>query len=347
MITVSSLSTLRRALGRLTTAGLRERLAELWSRAGIGLVVVLIGGVFAVLSPNFLSGGNLRNIGTQITINTILAAGMLFVILIGGIDLSVGATVALCAVIAADLLVAELPLAVAIGGALLVSVLIGVVVGTISGFVSERWRVPSFIVTLGMLSVARGAALEISGGRTIFGFPEPFRAFGSGALWGVPYIFLVALLIAVIGWFVLARTTFGRLLYAIGDNAEAVRLAGHRTSTYAVAAFAILGGAVGVAAIVYMSRLNISSPILGAGFELDAIAAVIIGGASLSGGRGTMFGTVLGAVLLGVLTNGLILVGVGDNIRLMITGAIIVGAVVLDSYRTGRPLVRRARRAVP
>lgn len=150
---------------------------------------------------------------------------------------------------------------------------------------------------------------------------------------GLPAVFVVALALAAAAWFVLSRTVFGRLVYAIGNNEEAVRLSGHRTAVIKVACFMIGGMTVGVAAIIYMARLGVASPILGQGYELNAIAAVVIGGASLSGGRGSVVGTLLGACLLGVLTNGLLLMGVSDFQRTMITGAVIVIAVVLDSYR--------------
>ena len=152
-------------------------------------------------------------------------------------------------------------------------------------------------------------------------------------IFGVPVVFLVALSLVLIAWFVLNRTVFGRLIYGIGNNEEAVRLAGHNVFWYKVAAFSICGLCAGIAAIIYMARLNIASPIAGIGFELNAIAAVIIGGTSLSGGRGSVIGTLLGAFIIGVLANGLILIGLSDFVRQMITGVVIVVAVILDHYR--------------
>jgi ribose transport system permease protein len=157
----------------------------------------------------------------------------------------------------------------------------------------------------------------------------------------VPVIFMMALGVVLAGRFVLARTVFGRMIYAIGNNEEAVRLSGHDPSFYKVAAFTVCGGMVGLAAIMYMMRLNIASPILGVGFELNAIAAVVIGGTSMSGGKGSMVGTFLGASIMGVLNNGLLLLGMGDFARQMVTGLIIVVAVIIDKYR-GRALVRNA-----
>jgi ribose transport system permease protein len=307
---------------------------QIMGEAGIGGALVVLALIFAIAAPEFATEQNLRNIMTQITLNTILAVGMTFVILVGGIDLSVGSVLALCAVVSATVMTADgLSAPVAILLALLVSVAVGAACGLINGVVSEAWRVPSFIITLGMLYVARGAAQEFTDAATIHGLPEQFNRFGTATLLGIPAVFWVALLLAAAGWFVLTRTVFGRMIYATGDNEEAVRLSGHRTRTVKVIAFMIAGLTVGIAAIVYMARLNIASPILGQGYELNAIAAVVIGGTSLAGGRGSMIGTLLGACLLGVLTNGLLLVGVSDFQRLMITGAVIMIAVVVDAYR--------------
>jgi Ribose/xylose/arabinose/galactoside ABC-type transport systems, permease components len=173
----------------------------------------------------------------------------------------------------------------------------------------------------------------VTDARTLFEFPNVFNEFGTATVLGVPAIFLVALAMVLLGWAVLRQTVFGRLIYAVGNNEEAVRLSGHDTFRLKVAAFVIAGLTVGIGAIVYMARLTIASPILGTGFELNAIAAVIIGGTSLSGGRGSLIGTFLGACLIGILADGLILIGVGDFVRQMITGGVIILAVVLDSYR--------------
>lgn len=313
---------------------LRDRAASVLREAGIGVALVALVAVFAMLSPIFLTANNLTNIFTQISINVILAVGMTFVILIGGIDLSVGSVMAFCAVVAGTVLKLEgLDTGVAIALALAASIAVGAVCGVANGAVSAVWGIPSFIVTLGMLNIARGAALQWTQARSIYEFPDAFNNFGSATVLGVPAIFLVALALVAVGWFVLNRTVFGRLIYAIGNNEEAVRLAGHPVRFYKIAAFVICGAAVGVGAVIYMTRLTIASPISGIGFELNAIAAVIIGGTSLSGGRGSIIGTLLGACIIGVLANGLILIGMSDFLRQMVTGLVIILAVVLDAYR--------------
>jgi ribose transport system permease protein len=302
--------------------------------AGIGLALLLLIVLFSAAAPHFVDESNITNILTQITINLIMATGMTFVILVGGIDLSVGSVMALCAMIAGLVLKSEsVPVAAAIAAAVVVSISAGMICGFVNGFVSSFWNVPSFIVTLGMLNIARGAALEVTDARTLFEFPNVFNEFGTATLLGMPAIFVVALVMVLLGWAVLTRTVFGRLVYAVGNNEEAVRLSGHDTFQVKVAAFVISGLTVGIGAIVYMARLTIASPILGTGFELNAIAAVIIGGTSLNGGRGSLIGTFLGACLIGVLADGLILIGIGDFVRQMITGGVIILAVILDSYR--------------
>lgn len=302
--------------------------------AGIGLALLAMVAFFAALAPQFTTHENIANILTQITINLILATGMTFAILIGGIDLSVGAVMALCAVVAGTVLKLDfLSDGAAIGLGILAGLAAGMACGALNGFISSFWGLPSFIVTLGTLNVARGAALEVTNARTLYDFPDGFTAFGTEEVLGLPVIFLLALLLLGIGWVVLTRTVFGRMIYAIGNNEEAVRLSGHRPFVTKLLAFTVMGLCVGIAAIVYMTRLTIANPILGIGFELNAIAAVIIGGASLSGGRGSLVGTLLGACIIGVLANGLILMGVTDFIRQIVTGLVIILAVILDSYR--------------
>lgn len=306
----------------------------LLNEAGIGLILVILCVVFSLFVPNFASMLNVTNIFTQISINTVIAVGMTFVILLGGIDLSVGSVLSLCTVIAGLTLTNKaIPLPVAILGAAVLSLIVGMACGFFNGVISEGWKIHSFVVTLGMLNIARGLALQISGSRTIFSFPPAFNSVGTVMVGGVPIIFVMAVILVFIGQFVLNKTVFGRMIYAIGNNEEAVRLSGHNTKFYKVSAFVICGGLVGIAAIMYMLRLNIASPILGVGFELSAIAAVVIGGTSMSGGKGSLIGTFIGAAIMGVLNNGLLLLGMSDFARQIVTGGIIVAAVVLDTYR--------------
>ena len=303
--------------------------------AGVLLALVLITVFFSATAPYFATSGNALKIFVQIAINTVLAAGMTFVILTGGIDLSVGSVLALCTVVGATVMIEEsLSPGLAILLALLACMATGAVCGFLNGWISTRWKIPSFIVTLGMLNMAAGAARVVSDNSTITGLPQSFVDFGNLIIGGfLPSIFLIAVLVIAAGWFVLRFTVFGRMIFAVGTNDEAVRLSGHNPDFYKVAAFTISGLTAGIAAMVYLLRLNIGSPIAGVGYELNAIAAVIIGGTSLSGGKGSIIGTLVGACILQVLSTGLQLLGVGDNFKPIVIGLVIVLAVILDAYR--------------
>ncbi|MBE7183218.1 MAG: ABC transporter permease [Methylobacterium mesophilicum] len=302
--------------------------------AGVFLALILITAVFSFSAPYFATSGNALKIFVQIAINTVLAAGMTFVILTGGIDLSVGSVLALCTVIGALIMTSGLEPSLSIPLAILACIAVGGLCGFVNGKVSTFWRVPSFIVTLGMLNIAAGAARVVSDNTTITGLPQGFVDFGNLIIAGfLPSIFLVAVAVIAVGWFVLRFTVFGRMIYAVGANDEAVRLSGHDPDLFKIAAFTISGVTAGIAAVVYLLRLNIGSPIAGVGYELNAIAAVIIGGTSLFGGKGSIIGTLAGACILQVLATGLQLLGIGDNYKPIIIGAVIILAVIVDTYR--------------
>jgi len=303
--------------------------------AGVAVALVLIVLFFSATAPYFATSGNFLKIFVQIAINTVLAAGMTFVILTGGIDLSVGSVLALCTVVGATIMTDErLAAGTSIALAFVACLGTGAICGAINGWVCERWKLPSFIVTLGMLNIASGLARVVSNNSTITGLPQPFVEFGNMIFFGVfPSIFVIALAVVLIGWFILRFTVFGRFIFAIGTNEEAVRLSGHNPSAIKIAAFTISGLTAGTAAMVYLLRLNVGSPIAGIGYELNAIAAVIIGGTSLSGGKGSIIGTLVGACILQVLSTGLQLLGAEDNVKPIVIGAVIVLAVIIDTYR--------------
>jgi ribose transport system permease protein len=312
---------------RAVTFGLRE--------AGVGVALVVLIIVFSFLSPFFATTSNFTSILAQVSINTILAVGMTFVILIAGIDLSVGSVLALSTVIGAKLLTSDLDLMVSIPLTIVACVGVGALCGLFNGFVTEWWRVPSFIVTLGMMSIARGSSQVISNNVTITGMPKVFKDFGNWQIFDlVPVYFIIALVVVFIAWFVLRFTIFGRFIYAIGNNEEAVRLSGHNPMPFKISAFLICGLLAGLAGLVFLLRLKAGSPIAAVGWELTAIAAVIIGGTSFAGGKGSVIGTFFGVCLLQVLGTGLILVGVEDNVRTIIIGLVVVAAAVFDTYRS-------------
>jgi ribose transport system permease protein len=278
------------------------------------------------LTPHFLTVANALNVMEQTAINAIVAVGMTYVIIAGGIDLSVGSLVAFSGVVLAAALKAGWPVAAAIAVALAVGALSGLVNGAVISF----GRLPPFIMTLGMMSVARGAALLFTDGRPISGFGADFRSIATGRVLGIPAPIVLTLAIYVIAHFVLSRTRFGRYVYGIGGNEEATRLSGvdvrfHKTMVYVVA-----GVASAVAAVLLTARLNTAQPIAGIMYELDAIAAAVIGGTSLTGGEGSLAGTLIGALTMGVLRNGLNLLGVSSFLQQLVIGFVIIVAVLVD-----------------
>lgn len=302
-----------------------NRFADYLTRLGLVIALVLIGGMLAMIHPVFLTWPNLVNVVRQISINGILAVGVTFVLLTGGVDLSLGSLVALCGVVAAHFAhPREYPLAVPV----LLGVLVGAACGAVNGLFVAKGRVPPFIVTLGMMTVARGLALVLSGGRPVSNLSEPFKAIGSGA---VPIV--IFLVTAAVSWVFLANLRLGRHLYAVGGNENAARASGINVAAVKLFAYTVCGALAGVAGVVLAARITTGQPNAGVGYELDAIAAVVIGGTSLSGGVGGVGGTVLGALLMGIINNGLDLLNVSAYYQAIVKGMIIVGAVWLDQRK--------------
>ncbi|MGH6885864.1 MAG: ABC transporter permease, partial [Geminicoccales bacterium] len=287
-----------------------------------------------IATPHFLTTSNLLNVVEQSAIIGIIAVGMTFVILTAGIDLSVGSIVALSGVALGTAFRAGLP----IPAAALTGLAVGLACGLINGALITIGRLPPFIATLGMMSVARGGALMLSDGRSISGYPEGFRSIATGHLLGIPIPVLVMLTIYVFAHFVLTRTTLGRYTYAIGGNEEAAELSGISVRAYKIAVYGIAGLLSAVTALLLVARLDSAQPIAGIMYELDAIAAVVIGGTSLMGGSGSVVGTLIGALIMGVLRNGLNLLGVSSYLQQVAIGAVIIVAVLMDMG-----LRRRAR----
>ena len=288
----------------------------------IGLCVVLW-----ILTPHFLTVSNLLNIAQQTSINAIIAVGLTFVIISGGIDLSVGSLVAFSGVVLASLLQHSVPLPIALAGGLAVGTLCGLVNGVLITF----GKLPPFIATLGMMSVARGGALLFTDGRPISGFPESFRTLATGEILHIPVPVVVMIAVYAVAHFVLRRTKFGRYVYAIGGNEEAALLSGVRVRLYKTMVYGTGGLLSALAAAVLTARLNSAQPIAGINYELDAIAATVIGGTSLMGGQGSVVGTLIGALIMGVLRNGLNLLGVSSFIQQVVIGAVIIVAVLMDT----------------
>jgi len=289
-----------------------------------GLVVLSL--VLWALTPHFLTISNLLNVAQQTTIVAIIAVGMTFVIITAGIDLSVGSMLAFSGVVMATLLVRGVPVPVA----LLVAIATGLIGGALNGLLITMGRLPPFIATLGMMSIARGAALVFTEGRPVSGFSDGFRKIAVGEVLGIPAPIIIMLVIYAVAHFVLTRTKLGRYTYAIGGNEEAAILSGVNVRLYKTLVYGLCGALSGLAAIILTARLNSAQPIAGMMYELDAIAATVIGGTSLTGGEGTVIGTLIGALIIGVLRNGLNLLDISSFVQQIVIGAVIVIAVLLD-----------------
>ena len=301
-----------------------QRGRRLGTLAGLALLVILL----TVLSPHFLTVSNLMNVLEQTSINAVIAVGMTFVILSGGIDLSVGSIVAISGVVLASVLRSNggVPAALAAGLG------VGIACGMINGLLVTVGRLAPFIATLGMMSVARGLALLYTDGRPISGFAAGFRALATSRVGPIPVPVILALAVYVIAHVVLRRTRFGRYVYAIGGNEEAARLSGVPVRFHKTMVYALSGVTSALAAVLLTARLNSAQPIAGMMYELDAIAATVIGGTSLLGGTGTIGGTLIGALVMGVLRNGLNLLGISSFLQQVVIGVVIVGAVLVDSF---------------
>jgi ribose transport system permease protein len=285
--------------------------------------------VFGVAAENFFTEATFRTIANQIPDTAIAAVGMTFVLIIAGIDLSVGSVLALSgAVLGLALVNWGLSLVVAIP----VCLLVGLACGAANGLVIVRWRLPSFIVTLGMLEVARGAAYLATQSRTIY-VGKAIEPVLAAPLAGLSLPFILAIGIVVAGQIVLSRTIFGRYLVAIGTNEEAVRLSGIDPRPYKVGVFVLSGTLAALAAVIQTARMSSANPNTGIGFELQVIAAVVIGGTSLMGGRGSVVSSFFGVLIIAVLGAGLAQVGAQEYTKRLITGCVIVAAVILDQYR--------------
>ena len=290
----------------------------------IGLIVVSI--LMGFASDNFFSLGNIMNVLRQVSIVAILAVGMTFVILTGGIDLSVGAVMALVGTLSTGMMVnmgLPAPLALVIG------IFIGLGIGLANGALVAWGKMPAIIVTLATMGMARGLGLIYSGGYPISGIPSWLSWFGVGRIGFLPVPVIIMFVIYAVAWVLLQRTAFGRHVYALGGNETAARLSGVKTQRVKLAVYGISGLTAALAAVILTGRLMSGQPNAGGGFELDAIAAVVLGGTAIAGGRGLILGTLIGAVLLGILNNGLNLMGINPYLQDVIKGAIILLAIYI------------------
>lgn len=308
----------------------REQFQSLMRAVGMLPVLILLMIGFGLIAESFFTVQNFSIIAQQASINIVLAAGMTFVILTGGIDLSVGSILAAAAVVA--LIVSGIPDIGMLGIA--AALLTGLIFGLINGGLIAFLKLPPFIVTLGALTAVRGVARLIGDDKTVFNPDLPFAFIGNDSILGVPWLVVIATAVIIGSWFILRRTVLGLHIYSVGSNPEAARLSGIKVWKVLLTVYALSGLLAGLGAVMTSSRLMAANGLqLGQSYELDAIAAVILGGTSFVGGVGTIVGTLIGALIIAVLTNGLVLVGVSDIWQYIIKGLVIIGAVALDRYR--------------
>lgn len=294
----------------------------------VGLLVLIT--IVTILSPSFLSTKNIFNILRQTSVNGIIATGMTFVILTGGIDLSVGSILAISGAVCASLLASGQNIIIAV----LAALIIGAMVGFLNGFIITKWKLQPFIATLATMTILRGLTLVYTDGKPItLGSGDlaiKFGQIGGGKIFGIPTPALIMILVFAICAFVLKNTQMGRYTYALGSNEEATKLSWLNTDKIKIAVYTISGILASVAGIIITSRLFSAQPTAGDGYELDAIAAVVLGGTSLTGGKGKITGTIIGALIIGVLSNALNILDVSSYYQMMVKGAVILVAVLLD-----------------
>lgn len=299
---------------------------EFLKKFGIYLGFLIIFILFSVLSPYFFAQRNILNIIVQSAIIAIIAIGETIVILTGGIDLSVGSIVAFVSIITGMTLVAGWPIPLAI----IFSIMVGVMIGLINGTIISFGKVPAFIMTLGMMSIAKGASLAANAGRPVSGLPISFQNIATTRILGIPIFVIYCIIAFTIMYIVLNKIKLGRYIYAIGGNKSAARLSGIKVKKVNTIAYVFSGLFAGIGGVLLTARLNYATPLSGEGYELDVIAATVIGGTALSGGSGNILGTLVGALMLGTLRNGLTLLNVSSFYQKIIIGTVIIAAVFVD-----------------
>jgi ribose transport system permease protein len=324
----------------METAIDRQNYNQLLSRFQSLIALILLCVFISLLSDKFLTPANAWNVMRQISVNVCISVGMTLVILTGGIDLSVGSVLALCGAVAAGLLKwgIEIPsvnlfIGFTILGITLIGLLAGMLVGWFNGVVITKFKVPPFVATLAMLTIARGLTMLWTKGFPISGLGENFTRIGTGWFIGIPVPVWISGIIVLLAILITNKTKLGRYIYAIGGNESAANLSGINVNKVKIAVYSIAGGLAAAGGLLVTSRLDAAQPNAGTGYELDSIAAVVIGGTSLTGGKGTVGGTVLGAVIIGVLNNGLVLLNVSPFWQQVVKGVVILLAVIIDKAK--------------
>lgn len=290
----------------------------------LALVVLCV--LISIITPRFLTLANITNVLNQVAVNAIIAIGMTFVILTGGIDLSVGSILAICGAVSAVTIKSTGSIVLAIA----LPIIIGIFVGLINGVVISKGKIQAFVGTLAVMTIFRGVTYVYTNGNPISSLPDSYNSIGNKMIGIIPLPVIITIVVLVIAYYFLTKTRFGRYLYALGGNEDSARLSGINTNKIKTAAYVVCGAAAGLSGIIATSRIGSASPNAGTGFELDAIASVVIGGTSLAGGEGSVIGTIIGALIIGVLNNGLNLMNVSPFYQQIVKGAVILLAVLAD-----------------
>src|SRR5436189_2779361 len=301
------------------------------------IALLLLCVILSILTDKFFTAENGLNVLRQVAVNACIATGMTLIVLTGGIDLSVGSVLALCGAVTAGLFKnglefpsSDLFVGFTITGALLAGLLLGALLGWFNGFPVTKFNVPPFVATLAMLTIARGFTMLYTKGHPISNLGNDFAFIGSGSLIGIPVPVWLAIVVVLIAVFITQKTKLGRYIYAIGGNEQAAKLSGINIKKVKMTVYAIAGALAALGGIIVTARLDSAQPNAGMSYELDAIAAVVIGGTSLSGGKGSVWGTVMGAIIIGVLNNGLVLLNVSPFWQQVVKGGVILLAVIID-----------------
>jgi len=311
-------------IGTINNKKINYKELLLRAKSVIGLVALVI--VFTILSPRFFNYYNLTNVLRQTSLNAVIAIGMTYVILTGGIDLSVGSILAFSSAITCGLLKSNMPLTISV----IIGLSVGTLLGMFNGFVTIKWNIPPFIATFAMMTIARGLTLVYTNGQPITGLNEAFSFIGNGYIGPIPLPIIITILIFIVAYYFLKNNKIGRYVYATGGNMQAAKLAGINTNKIILFVYSLSGLLASISGLILASRLNSASPTAGNGYELDAIAAVVLGGTSLAGGEGSLIGTLIGAIIIGVLNNGLDLLNVSPFYQSIAKGVVILLAIAID-----------------
>jgi len=318
------------------STGLSRNIGLVFSKYAPLLILLGLILLFTIISPNFMTFNNLRLMLRQVSFVAIVAVGLMFVMVSGGIDLSVGSQIIFTNICLAIMISEDLPYQLDPIIAILICLAMGTFLGMTNGLLSNLLKIHPLIITLGTAMIYRGLGYIVAGGRNIGGLPDSFRLYGQGYLGPVPVPVIVMVIVALIGAFVLQKTYFGRYVFAMGGNQEAARLAGLNVSRMKLTVFAICGFAAGITSVLLLSRVFNGQVTTGAGIEFDALTAALLGGVSFVGGEGSVFGLMTGVLIIGVLNNGMQLFGLEDFYQIVVKGVVLLAAVGFDTYQKSR-----------